>query len=168
MSPELPSEGNTAICWRKTKVRNAAEWCGIAIKCLGALVLLLYLLGVFRDKARIHVYERIRDGYSVAIQSPAVQDLLDYLDARESERSTIVAVQRPEPTIGRVRGDDVVAIHPDRSTTRIADITQVDSWSSQESFLYLWISFSLVAVGVLIDILLKLVPPLEPPTALET
>lgn len=114
------------------------------------------------------MYERIRDGYSVAIQSPAVEDLLDYLDVRESERSTIAAVQRPEPTIGRVRGDDVVAIHSDRSTTRIADITQVESWSSQESFLYLWVSFSLVAVGVLVDILLKLVPPPEPPTALET
>jgi hypothetical protein len=132
------------------------------------LVLLLYLLGVFRDKERIHVYERIRDGYSVAIQSPTVEDLLDYLDVRESERTTIAAVQRPEPTIGRVRGDDVVGIHSDRSTTRIADITQVESWSSQESFLYLWISFSLVAVGVLVDIVLKLVPPPEPPTALET
>jgi hypothetical protein len=128
----------------------------------------VYLLGGFRYPGRVQLYAQLRAGEDVSAESTPALDLLEHLGVSQGSRSTISKLSRPDPTWDQPRGDAIIAIHLDGHAEVLGDISEVQSWAEQEPRLYLWLSFTLVALGVGIDIILKLVPPSDPPSILET
>jgi hypothetical protein len=148
----------------RKKIRQVADLAGLVAKCAGIVVLLLYLLGAFRDQDRIRIYEQLRDGEEVPAAGAPSLGLLDHMEIGQDSRVTITKLNRPQPTWDRPRGDEVVAIHQDGRIDVLGDISQVQAWAEQESRFYLWLSFGLAAFGVTIEIILKLVPPPAAPS----
>jgi hypothetical protein len=139
-------------------LRRRFQWVAIGPKGAGACLLLLSLLGAFAYPERIAVYESLRDGRPVAVDSDGPRELLRDRGFPPERIAVAAEIIRVEPTWDSPRGDDVAARFQGGETERTADIAEVEAWATRQSRTYPWISLFLVLGGLGIDIVLLLIP----------
>jgi hypothetical protein len=132
---------------RRQRMGLAAEWSA-------ALLLLLWLIGVFQHSDRVDLYESLVqfEAVDVPVQSTVVRDLLrdfgvpdDHIDLFAKLRTRSVMASGD-----RILEGEVVAWTEDGQSKTLGTIEEVREWAYAESRFYLWTSFALLMFGLVI------------------
>jgi hypothetical protein len=130
------------------------QWMGLAAEGIAALLIFLWLIGVFQHSDRVDLYESLVqfEAVDVPVQSTVVRDLLrdfgvpdDHIDliAKLRTRSAMASGDR-------ILEGGVVAWTEDGQSRTLGTIEEVRDWAYAESRFYLWTSFALLMFGLVI------------------
>ena len=132
------------------RISLAAAW-------IAALLLLLWLIGVFQHSDRVDLYESLlqfethsKRGVDVPVQSAVVRNLLRDFGVPD-ENIDLFAKLRTHSAVAsgdRILAGEVVAWTEDRQTRTLGTIEEVREWAHAESRFYLWASFALLMFGL--------------------
>ena len=132
---------------RRQRMGLAAEW-------IAALLLLLWLIGVFQYSDRVDLYESLVqfEAVDVPVQSTVVRDLLRDFGVPDEQISLLAKLRtRSAMAYGdRILEGQVVAWTKDRRSRTLGTIEEVREWAYAESRFYLWASFALLMFGLVI------------------
>ena len=129
----------------------------LIVKGLGALLILLSLLGVFKHHKRIEFYNDLKTKKEMPADSPMTKKVMREFELSDEEIKLtekiklqfvgIVQVGPPTP-------DTLVAYGKHFEPRIMGNVTKLQQWANSGSKLYEWIGFILVAIGVVVDTML--------------
>ena len=132
---------------RRQRMGLAAEW-------IAALLLLLWLTGIFQHSDRVDLYESLvkYEAVDVPVQSIVVRDLLRDFGVPDDNIDLFAKLRTRSlfSSGGRIFEGEVVAWTEDGQSMTLGTIEEIREWARAESRFYLWASFALLMFGLVI------------------
>lgn len=135
------------------------------ITIIGLFLSLFGILGFFRDKKRISLYETIKSDLKVSLDHPGANKFIKYFvltnpyyknfDLSEIETITVRALGLGSITNNRndtqlLAGQVVLKRHNGQTSRNICSIEELRSWS-EETLFWKWFAWILLAIGISLE-----------------
>ena len=141
-----------------TYLQPKLELFSLIVKGLGALLILLSLLGVFKHHNRIKFFRNLEMKKEISADSPIAKELMREFKLKDEEITLTKKIKLEDlryVQVGQPNHNTLIAEQsPDKPPKIMGDLSQLRQWVHSSSKLYEWLGFTLVNVGFAIDIML--------------